>query len=105
MIRRLVDVNYVSHRDEPTAERLRFWLRESRTTELLVEAARDHPGITAELLAERPLLKLATSEHLASGALARALRDEEEAVRRLDAEYWKPRRAEIERLRRKRAKP
>jgi len=105
MIRRLVDVNYVGHRDQPTPERLSFWLRELRTPELLVEAAGAYAGLAAELVAERPLLELATSDHLASGDLSRALRDEEEAVRRLDAEYWKPRRDEIERLRRGRAKP
>lgn len=60
MIRRLVDVNYLTHQKEPTPERIRFWLR--------------------------------------------ALRDEEDAERRLDEAYWKPRREQIERLRRTRGK-
>src|SRR4051812_20054566 len=60
MIRRLVDVNYLSHREEPTPERILFWLRELRTAELLVEAARAHAGVAGELVKERPLLKLAT---------------------------------------------
>ncbi len=34
MIRRLVNVNYLNHRDEPTSERVLFWLRELRTPEL-----------------------------------------------------------------------
>lgn len=42
MIRRLVDVNYLSHREEPTPEQILFWLRELRTPELLVEAAQTH---------------------------------------------------------------
>ena len=100
MIRRLVDVNYLSHRVEPTPEQILFWLRELRSPELLVEAARAHPDVAERLAEERPLLKLATPESLASGALERALRDEEEAERRLDAAYWKPLREEIERLRR-----
>ena len=100
MIRRLVDVNYLSHREEPTPERILFWLRELRTPELLVEAAQAHSEAVEKLIAERKLLKMATSEGLASGALDRALRDEEEAERRLDAAYWKPLKAEIERLRR-----
>jgi hypothetical protein len=100
MIRRLVDVNYLNHRDEPARERILFWLRELRNPELLVEVARAHPEVLEELAGERPLLKLATSENLASGLLNRALRDEEEAERRLDAAYWKPLREQIERLRR-----
>jgi len=53
-----------------------------------------------ELAGDRPLLKLATPGNLASGALARALRDEEDAERLADAEYWKPLRERIEHLRR-----
>ena len=100
MIRRLVDVNYLSHRDEPTPERVLFWLRELRSPELLVEAARAHADVVKELIGERPLLKLATSADLASGVLERALRDEEDAERRRDAAYWKPLREQLERLRR-----
>jgi hypothetical protein len=100
MIRRLVDVNYLSHRDEPTEERVLFWLRELRTPELLVEVAQAHADLVEEVARERALLKLATSDHLANGLLGRALRDEEEAERRRDAEYWRPLRDQIERLRR-----
>lgn len=104
MIRRLVDANYLSHRDEPTPERTVFWLRELRDPELLIEVARDHPDAMEKLVAERPLLALATAENLESGALGRALRDEEEEVRRLDAAYWKPLRERIESLRRSRGR-
>ena len=60
MIRRLVDVNYLSHRDEPTPEQIRFWLRELRTPELLVEVAQAHADVAEEFAGARPLLKLAT---------------------------------------------
>jgi len=100
MIRRLVDVNYLTYRDEPTPERILFWLRELRSPELLVEAARAHADVLETVVGERPLLKLATSESLASGALERALRGEEDAERRRDAAYWKPLREHLERLRR-----
>lgn len=100
MIRRLVDVNYLSYRAEPTPERIRFWLRELRTPELLVEAVQAHADAAAGLVQERPLLELATSENLASGALGQDLRDEEDEERRRDAAYWKPLREQIERLRR-----
>lgn len=104
MIRRLVDVNYLSHREEPTPERVLFWLRELRTPELLVEAADAHAAVAKGLVGERPLLSLATSEDLANGALDRALREEEDSERRLDAAYWKPLRERIEHLRRTRGR-
>ncbi len=105
MIRRLVDVNYLSHQEEPNPERIRFWLRELRSPELLVEAARAHADAAEALADTRPLLRLAHPEHLESGALAQALREEEDAERRLDEAYWKPLREQIERLRRARSSP
>jgi len=102
MIRRLVDVNYLSFRSEPTRERIRFWLRELRTPEFLVEAAQSHSGIVKELVGERPLLQLTTARNLEDGSLDRALREEEDAERRRDVTYWKPLREELERLRRTR---
>ena len=102
MIRRLVEVNYLSHRDDPTEERIRFWLRELRTPEIVVEVVQAHADLAEEISGERALLKLATLENLESGLLGRALREEEEAERRLDAEYWRPLREQLERIRRER---
>ncbi len=104
MIRRLVEVNYLSHRDDPTEERIRFWLRELRTPEILAEVVQDHAGLAEEVSRERALLKLAIPENLENGLLGRALREEEETERRLDAEYWKPLREQLERIRRERGK-
>lgn len=105
MIRRLVDVNYLSHRDEPTREQLAFWLQELRTPALLVEVAEAHPELATKQTAARSLLVLASPAELASGALERALRDEEEEERRRDAAYWKPLRERMELLRRLRPRP
>ncbi len=102
MIRRLVDVNYLGHRHEPTRERLHFWLRELRTPVLLVEAAEAHPEVVKALGDARSLLAFATPAALASGDLERLLRDEEDEERRRDAAYWKPLRERIELLRRSR---
>lgn len=102
MLRRLVDVDYLTHREEPTPARIAFWLRELRTPELLVEAARAHPGEAARLRGDRPLLELATAKDLARGALARALRDEEDVARAEDAAHWRPLKEKLERLRRQR---
>ena len=100
IIRRLVEVNYLSHRDNPPEERILFWLRELRTPEILVEVVQAHADLAEKVSGERALLKLAIPENLESGLLGRALRDEEEAERRLDAEYWKPLREQLERIRR-----
>ena len=99
MIRRLVDVSYMTGRDEATPERVVFWLSELRTPELLVEAARRWPEVVAQVRPNRPLLSLALPEHVDSGALGRALRDEEEAERLADAAYWRPLRKKLEDLR------
>jgi hypothetical protein len=100
IVRRLVDVDYLSHRDEPTPERVAFWLRELRSPELLVEAARALREETARARLDRPLLDLATPEHLDDGSLARALRAEEETRRQEDETYWRPLRETLSRLRR-----
>ncbi len=100
MIRRLVDVHYTTYRQQPTAGRIGFWLRELRTPEFLVEAARAHAGALEKTAPDRPLLKSATHDGLASSDLARALRAEEDAERSADAAYWQPLRESLSRLRR-----
>jgi hypothetical protein len=97
MVRRLVEVNYFAHRSRPTAAQIRFWFRELRTPELVIEMAQMHPRVLSGLVHRRPLLKLARdSDEL---ALAGALLDEEKAEREADRRYWAPLRAELERLR------
>jgi hypothetical protein len=100
MLRRLLEAHYLANRATPSAAMLRFWFHEMRTAELLVEAAAHHAASVKAEIAARPLL-----EHAAAGrlsALQAALRDEEDRERALDAEYWKPLRTELERLRHQR---
>lgn len=101
MIRRLVDVHYTTYRGEPTAERIGFWLQDLRTPEFLVEAAQAHAGALEAAAKARPLLRTATPHDLESGALAQALRAEEDAERSADAAYWQPLRERLSRLRRR----
>ncbi|MCP3964251.1 MAG: hypothetical protein GY719_41000 [bacterium] len=105
MIRRLVDVHYTTFREQPTAERVDFWLRELRTPEFLVEAATAHAGALGTLVRDRSLLGSATHEDLESGSLARALRAEEDAERSADAAYWQPLRQRLSHLRQEARKP
>lgn len=97
MLRRLVEVNYFANRANPTTSQIRFWLRELRTPELLIELVRGHGRLVKELSSERPLLLRASLGN--EQDLAEALIKEERMVREADREYWKPLRAELERLR------
>jgi hypothetical protein len=97
MIRRLLEADYLRHSGQPGPERIRFWLRELRTPELLVEAAARYPDHLAEAISSRPLLRLAAPADVEG--LARALEIEEGAERASDRRYWKPLRDELEQLR------
>jgi len=101
MVRRLVEAHYFGHRQRATAAQVRFWLRELRTPELLMEAARRWPAAWQAQKHHRALLVLARSggERELAGALVR----EEWAEREADARYWQPLKAEIERLRHERS--
>lgn len=100
MIRRLVEANYVQNQDDPTCEQIRFWLRESRTPEILLDLAAAYPDELAGLMPTRPLL--ASAESRDSDSLEAELEAEEKRERQLDREYWLPLRAELEQLRRQR---
>jgi len=97
MIRRLVEADYFRDRERATAAQVRFWLRELRTPELLLEVARRWPKALSAQERHRPLL--ASARRGDEAGLADALVREEWAVRRTDALYWQPLKAEIQRLR------
>jgi hypothetical protein len=97
MIRRLVEAHHFQNRDHATADQVRFWLRELRTPELLLEVARSNPARCRQLAATRPLLAHARAGNAA--ALGRALNDEEATERERDRLYWLPLRQELEALR------
>jgi hypothetical protein len=97
MVRRLLEAHYFQNRDPATAAQIRFWLRELRTPELLVEAAQRWPRAMIAQVRHRPLLRLARPGR--EPELAAALNEEEWGERRADARYWAPLRAELERLR------
>jgi len=98
MIRRLVEAHYFEHRANPNPAHVRFWLRELRTPELLMEVARDHARLCHRLATRRPVLA-AAGRGGGQRALERALLAEEIAERARDRQYWLPLRAELERLR------
>jgi len=97
MLQRLVEAHYLQHRAAPSPERLRFWLLEMRTPELLCEVAQASPLAAQELAVKRPLLRLVEPGKLRE--LEAALADEERAERERDRIFWQPLKAELEKLR------
>lgn len=97
MIRRLIEAHYFQFRDDPTPPRIEFWLRELRSPELLLAVAEAFPDLAAARCGERPLLNHAIAGRIRE--LETALLNEEMAERAADREYWKPLRAELEKLR------
>jgi hypothetical protein len=102
MVRRMIEAD-VARTRRRTAHKVRFWLRECRTPDLLVELAARHRAAAQRLLTQRPLLRRAIAGNEA--AIARELRREEDAERARDREYWRPLRAELERMRHARKRP
>jgi hypothetical protein len=97
MVRRLLERHFLANREDPNPQRVRFWLLELRTPELLCEACREHPAACRLLRTRRPLLDLARCG--SSTGLVEALAAEERTVREEDRRYWAPLRAKLEQLR------
>lgn len=97
MVRRLVEVNYLTFRSEATAARVDFWLLELRTPALLVEAAARYAERARALVDRRPLL--ADALEAAAEKVSSALAAEEAAERAADRAYWAPLLAELQALR------
>ncbi len=97
MLQRLLEAHYLQHQADATVEQQRFWLRELRSPELLVEAAQRWPQLAGQLTSLRPLLRLAQAGQL--DLLREALSAEEQTERQRDRAYWQPLRAELEWLR------
>jgi hypothetical protein len=100
MLRRLTEVYYFQNRRSKTPDKIRFWLKDLRTPELLLEAAAAQPELSRELASERPLLLPALANDRAE--VVRLLAQEEQALRERDRLYWLPLKAELETLRHQR---
>ncbi len=97
VIRRLVEQSYFGHSASATPELVRFWLRELRTPELLVEVAGAHPELARAEAVWRPAVRAALSAHLED--VTETLEAEEREERRKDREYWAPLKRELEEFR------
>jgi hypothetical protein len=97
MLRRLVEAHWFQNQRRPSSGQVRFWFRELRTPQLLVELAGRYPAACERAGRQRTLL-----HHAQAGALSkleRALAAEEAAERACDRRYWMPLRRELEQLR------
>lgn len=97
MIRRLIEANYFSFREDPTAARIDFWLRELRSPELLVECVRSFPEAAQLVGRERAAVAAAMRDEPED--IERELQHEQDVERANDRAYWTPLRKELERLR------
>ena len=102
MIRRLVDSHFQEFADNPTEDQVRFWLRESRTPEVLISVAANNPDLLKEQLRTRPLL--VETLGASRSALAKELEQEQKAEMLKDEVYWGPLKKELEALRKKKRK-
>jgi hypothetical protein len=100
MIRRLVEANYVRFHDQPTEERVTFWLRHARSPQIIQNLAAGHPLIAHELGRERPLLRDVLTK--STDDIERSLMEEERLEREADRRYWQPLKSELETMRRQR---
>ena len=97
MIRRLVEAHHAQHGNSPVEDQVRFWLRESRTADMLCGLAARYPELWEEISDQRPILRNAIL--IDRESLERALRQEEFDEREVDRRHWQPLRQELEQLR------
>ena len=97
MLRRLVEQSYFGNSTNPSEDLVRFWLRELRTPELLVEVACAHPELAGAEAGSRRAVQAALAAR--PDDVSEALEAEEREERRKDREYWAPLRKELEEFR------
>jgi len=96
MVRRLIETDIHAWR-RPSSAKVRFWLRECRTAGLLRSLAKGHAALARREARKRPAVEAAFSGD--ERAVEIALQVEEASERERDRAYWRPLRAELERMR------
>lgn len=97
VIELLVSIHHRENAANPRADLVDFWLRESRTAELVLELIDQFPKEAAALESQRPMLAIARSGNL--DELRAALDAEVRAEQAKDRAYWEPLRKELEQFR------
>jgi hypothetical protein len=86
--------------DNPPEEKIRFWLAECRSPELLLQLVKRYPEIASRISTDRVVLHSAMQGKLDD--VKKLLREEEDKEREADRQYWLPLKKELEKLRFKR---
>ena len=97
MIARLVEADYLRSRKWPGRAQIEFWLREARTSDLLLRLVRRFRGAARRLAAQRPAVAAALQQDLQ--LIERELHREQQQERAADRAYWTPLRVELRRWR------
>ena len=97
MLKRLVENDILLNKNNPSAEKIKWWLLESRDSESLVRLGKEYPEILKENISSRPLLSAAVDQNLQK--LDFELREEQSREQQKDIEYWTPLKKELEILR------
>jgi len=97
MLKRLVENDILLNENNPSAEKIKWWLLESRDAESLVKLGKEYPKILKENISLRPLLSWVVAGDLQK--LDFELHNEELRERQKDIEYWAPLKRELETLR------
>ncbi|KAF0244114.1 MAG: hypothetical protein FD180_2823 [Planctomycetota bacterium] len=93
MIRRMIDAEIVST-PRPQSARVKFWLKECRTPEVLIDLVREFRQIALREARTRAAVREAMSGD--PDRVYRELRAEEDRERREDRTYWTPLMRELE---------
>jgi hypothetical protein len=93
----LIEADMVRHRDDPAEDRIRFWLREARGADDLIELARAFPDVADPVRLGRPLI--AAAQKRDRSALELELAREQIRGKQADRDYWEPLRTELEHMR------
>ncbi len=96
MLRRLIEIDILST-TAPSADKIKWWLLECITPELLFQLAGKYPRLAKQCLANRPLLKQALTGN--AKKLILRLSAEEKRERKKDKAYWAPLKKALEKLR------
>jgi hypothetical protein len=96
MIRRLLEADFVSDQ-HPSAEKVRFWLQESRTPSILLELAEKYEMEAKAVSEGRLVLSAALSGD--NARLDQLIEQEERNEREIDRRYWEPLQKELNLLR------
>lgn len=93
----LIEADMVAHGERADHDRVRFWLREARNADTLIELSAAFRQTADAHVGHRPLLRLAMDhEH---DALELALAQEQIRGKDADRKYWAPLRTELEQMR------